>query len=492
MLYIRMAVIMLVTLYISRLVLAELGETDFGIYNIVGSVVVSLVFIQNTLMSATQRFLSYEIGIGDVQSIRRVFSMSLNIHWLFILIVVAFLETLGLWFLNNMLSIPDERMFAANVAYQASIATFALNMLRIPYNSIIVSYEKMDIYALLSIVEALLKLSTAYFLIVISSDKLIVYAILVLIITLIINLFYMVYCKKTYKKVTHYVYEKDKALFKRMLGFSGWNMVGGVTGIATAEGPNYLMNIYLGVGVNAAMGLAKQVSSAVYQFTANFQQAFNPQIVKAYASGQKDYLTNLIHNTSLLSFYLIFIVAFPLILGADLVFDLWLVEVPEYAVEFSVLIMIAQLFSALSSPMWMVVHATGNIRTYQLVLTAINLLIIPASWIILALGYTPVYVICLQIFISLVVFIYRLYYLGRHLNFDITYFCKNVIRRCSLLVLIIIPIPIMIRIYGSSVISIITSMVTAIIISVIAIMFWGINKDMRSRIISIVKNKIHI
>ena len=490
MLYIRMAVIMLVTLYISRVVLNVLGETDFGIYNIVGSVVVSLVFIQNTLSSATQRFLSFEIGRRNDARTRDVFSMAMNIHVIFILIGVLVLETVGLWFLNNVLSIPPDRMYAANIAFHLSVATFVLNIIRIPYNAAIISFERMDIYAVLSIAEAILKLSIAYVLLVVSTDKLIVYAIMIFLVTLVISLLYIVYSKIKFRPICDYYLVREKSLFKQMIKFSGWNMLGGVTGIATQEGPNYLMNVYLGVGVNAAMGLAKQVSSAVYQFTANFQTAFNPQIIKAYSSNEKHYLLNLINKTSLLSFYLLFIVAFPLIVCADLVFDLWLVNVPKYAVSFCVLIMIAQMISALSSPMWMVVHATGEIKKYQITLSIINLCIIPATWLVLYIGLSPVYVLVAQICVNISVFIYRLLYLKKTIDFDVISFCNNVLLKCIKQVLIIIPLPIMCTaipgLWGN-----ILALLLSIIITIVVFYTIGLTQENKVQLKSFITNRLY-
>lgn len=481
-LYIRMAVIMLVSLYMSRVVLDVLGEQDYGIYNIVGSVVVSLAFIQNALISATQRFLSYELGKNSEEGTNRIFSMSMNIHVLFALVVVIIMETVGLWFVNNVLNIPETRMLAANVVLQFSIATFCVNMLRIPYNAVIFSYERMNIYAILSIAETVLKLVLCYILIVCGKDKLIVYAFLVFAITLVINLMYMVYCKKTFPEVCKYKFSKDKTLFKKMTSFLGWNMVGGVTSIATTEGPNYFINVYLGVTVNAALGLAKQVSSAVYQFTSNFQSAFNPQIVKAYAKDDRTYLFDLINKTSQISFYLLFLVAFPVILCADVLFDMWLVDVPQYAVEFCVLILISQLISALSSPLWMVVHATGNIKTYQVTLSVINLLILPIAWIVLALGFSPVSIIGAQVVITILVFAYRLLYLYKHIGFDLVSYSKLVLVKSLFLMLLIIPVPIITRIYITGIKGVIISFALALVITCVVFYKWGIDKEYKQQL----------
>ena len=244
MLYIRMIFIMLVSLYTTRVVLNVLGETDYGIYNIVGSVVVSAIFIQNALMSATQRFLSYELGLKEEGCVNTVFSSSMNLHLKFLIIIVVVLETVGLWFLNHVLSIPPERITAANIVYQFSIFTFSLNLIRIPYNAIIISYESMNIYAALSIVETALRLTIVIALKYLFSDKLVAYGILVFVITLIINTLYVRYCRKNYSKDTCFSIHGDKHMERKIRSFLGWNLLGGVAGVATQEGPNYFMNYY--------------------------------------------------------------------------------------------------------------------------------------------------------------------------------------------------------------------------------------------------------
>lgn len=486
MLYIRMAVIMIVSLYMSRVVLDVLGEQDYGIYNVVGSVVVSLTFIQNALISATQRFLSYELGKNNGGGVNIIFSMAMNIHVLFTMVIVIVMETVGIWFVNNVLNIPEARMFAANVVFQFSIATFCINMLRIPYNAVIFSHERMNVYAIMSIAEAVLKLALVFILVYLGNDKLIIYAVLIFIITLIINIMYVIYCKEHFSEVCHYKLYRDKDLFKKMTSFLGWNMVGGVTSIAITEGPNYFINVYLGVTVNAALGLAKQVSSAVYQFTSNFQSAFNPQIVKAYAMDDKYYLFELINKTSQMSYYLLFLIAFPVILCADVLFDIWLVNVPKYAVEFCVLILISQLISALSSPLWMVVHATGNIKNYQITLSIINLLILPIAWIVLSLGFSPVYIIMAQVAINILIFAYRLWYLHGHIEFDLCSYSKSVLLKSLILTMLIVPVPVLTRIFIDGFKGVIISFIAAITITIIVFYYIGFDEDTKRQIKSFV------
>lgn len=492
MLYIRMIVIMLVTLYTTRVVLNVLGETDYGIYNIVGSVVVSMVFIQNSLMSATQRFLSYELGLGDGGDVAKVFSSSINLHIKFLVIIVVILETIGLWFLNRVLDIPPERMLAANIVYQFSILTFCLNLIRIPYNAIIISYESMNIYAVLSIVEAFLKLSIVIALKYLYSDKLIAYGVLVFVITLVINSLYIAYCRRHYKEDTTPNFRGDIIVIKKLRGFLGWNLLGGVTGVATNEGPNYFMNYYLGVTVNAAMGIAKQVSGAVYQFTASFQSAFNPQIVKAYASNEKEYLYDLINKTSLLSYYLLFIFAFPIILCADFIFELWLVNVPQYTVTFCILMIISQLISALASPLWMVAHATGNIKKYQIIISIINFMIIPASYIVLSKDWSVYYILAFQVFLNISIFIYRLWFAKTNVGFPVMKYLREVGLKCLLLSFVISPIPVFLSIRANGLWQNIGVVLITMAISVVVFFSWGLDKITRDAILRFVKNKIPV
>ena len=492
MLYIRMIIIMVVTLYTTRVVLHVLGETDYGIYNIVGSVVVSMVFIQNALMSATQRFLSYEMGLGENGDVAKVFSSSLNLHVKFLLIIFVFLETVGIWFLNRVLDIPSDRMLAANIVYQFSIITFCLNLYRIPYNAIIISYESMNIYAILSIVEAILKLSIVIALKYLFPDKLIAYGILVFAITFIINTLYIAYCRKNYKKDTVFSIKGNKEVIKKMRGFLGWNLLGGATGVATNEGPNYFMNYYLGVSINAAMGIAKQVSSAVYQFTSNFQAAFNPQIVKSYASGDKDYLFSLINKTSLLSYYLLFIFAFPIIICSNFIFELWLVDVPDYTVIFCVLMILCQLIAALSSPLWMVAHATGDIKQYQIVISIISILIVPVSFVVLQTGLPPYYILAFQILLNIIIFIYRLLFARAKVGFPISKYMVSVLLRCIILSVIIAPLPIFMSMYAIGLWQNFIVIVVSVFLSGCVFFFLGVDRSTRNAILSFVISKLRV
>lgn len=490
MLYIRMILIMIVSLYTTRVVLNVLGESDYGIYNIVGSVVVSMIFIQHSLMSATQRFLSYEMGLEGDGNVAKVFSSSLNLHVKFIIVIFILLETVGLWFLNRVLDIPLGRMYAANLVYQFSILTFCLNMIRIPYNAVIISFENMNIYAVLSIAEAILKLSIAVALKYCFSDKLIAYGVLVFVITLIVNSLYIFYCRHKYQFETKTNFKGDKVVIKKLQSFLGWNLLGGVTGVATQEGPNYFMNYYLGVTVNAAMGVAKQVSGAIYSFATGFQNAFNPQIVKAYASKDNDYLYDLIIKTSLLSFYLLFLFAFPIINSAEFIFDLWLVDVPDYTIVFCILIILSQFVSTLSSPLWMVAHATGDIKVYQIVISILSLLVIPISYFVLALHYPPYYILLFQVILNIAILIYRLLFARSRIGLSIRRFIKDVVLKCIYLSLLIVPIPLLLSRVATSFWQNSLVFLFTFIVSGTIIYFKGLDEDSKMLVRSFVKRKI--
>lgn len=490
MLYIRMIVIMIVSLYITRVVLNLLGETDYGIYNIVGSVVVSMVFIQNSLMSATQRFLSYEMGLKEKGDVGRVFSSGMVLHIRFLVVIVVILETIGLWFLNRVLDIPADRMFAANIVYQFSILTFCMDLIRIPYNALIISYESMNIYAVLSIVEAALRLLIVIVLQYLGSDKLILYGILICVLTLVINSLYVSYCWKNHREETKLRLSGDKKTIKKMRGFLGWNLLGGMTGVVSIEGPNYFMNYYLGVTVNAAMGIAKQVSGAIYSFTSNFQSAFNPQIVKAYASEDKEYLYSLIYKTSLLSFYLLFIVAFPVVICADFIFDLWLVDVPQYTVIFCVLILFSQMIAALSSPLWMVAHATGDIKNYQIVISTMGLIVLPSAFLIFHFGYPPYYILAVQVVLNIAIYIYRLFFAREKVGMSIKNYIKEVVLKCLVLTICIIPIPLVLSLFAEGFMQNLCVVLLAIIITGTVFYYGGLDKDTRKEIKEYMKWKL--
>ena len=423
MLYFRQIVIMLVSLYTVRVVLETLGTQDYGIYNVVGGVVVLFTFLNQAMTSATQRFLNFALGQNNTEQARDVYSASLVIHAAIALAVVVLAETAGLWFFNTWLNIPGERQEAAFAVYQFSVAATVIGILQVPYRATVIAYEKMSFFALLSIVEAALRLGTVFLLPVILFDHLVVYAFLVFVTGIVVLFIHKVYCNRVFE-TARFRFCKDKDLFRRLLGFSGWAVFGGVANLGRDQGTNILLNIFHGVTVNAAVGIATQVNSAVYQFVGNFQTAFKPQIVKSYSAREYDRFIRLIYRTSKASFCLLLLFALPLYINADFVLRLWLVVVPDYAVAFTRMILISSLMTAIAGPLWMSIQATGEIRKYQLIVSSLILVNLPLSLLFLWIGFSPVWVLGTKVCMEAVTLVWRIFFLGRKINFSaIDFFC---------------------------------------------------------------------
>jgi len=427
-LYIRMFILMLVSLYTSRVILEALGVEDYGIYNVVGGIVVLFTFINNAMVTSTQRFLNYEIGLNNFENTQKVFSISVNIHILISILILILSETVGLWLLNSTIQYPDNREWAVQMIYQLSVLTTCVKIIRAPYNAAIIAYEKMQFYAYLSVFEALLQLSIVFMLKIIPYDRLVIYGILLLIVSIIINIAYYWYCRSNFN-TCRYVLTKDKLLYKQLLGFSGWSLFGGVANVGTGQGLNIILNVFLGVTVNAAMGISNQVSSALSTLIVNFQTAFKPQLVKSYATGDRKYFTSLIIASSKYSYLLSFIIALPIYICCPEILSIWLTEVPDYSVSFCRMMLIFTLLDALQGPLWYSILATGKIRTYQILMSFLILFNLPLSYICLKVGFNPVSVLIIRCLINFFSLFVRLWYMNKLFDFPIKLFFSDVILR---------------------------------------------------------------
>lgn len=425
MLYIRMLLLMVVSLYTSRIVLNILGVEDYGIYNIIGGVVILFSFFNSAMANATLRFLAFDIGQENNLQLKRTCSMSINVHVAISIIFIVLTETIGLWFFTSKLNIPTERLNAAFWVYQFSIAAFVVSIIRVPYDSLIMARERMSFYAYLSIIEGLLKLGVVFLLDDFGFDKLIFYSFLIFLVTLITTTLSIIYSVKNFEEIRYFFFW-DGILFKRLISFSGWTMFGSIANVGSNQGTNILLNIFYGITVNAAMGIANQVNNAINGFVQNFQTAFRPQIVKTYAAGDQKYLIQLITQTSKYSFFLLYFLSLPILLNTELILQIWLINVPDYTVAFVKYIVVYSLFESISGPLWMAVQATGKINKYQII---ISFLIISNLWIsllFLKLGYSPVVVLWIRIVISLLCLIYRIIFLSRKISLPLKRFILDV------------------------------------------------------------------
>ncbi len=491
MLYIRMLLIMAVTLYTSRVVLNVLGVEDFGIYNVVGGIVVMFSFLNGAMATSTQRFLSFSLGKNDQDQVARVFSMSMTTHISIALIVLLLAETLGLWIFYRYLNIPTERMGAAQWVYQLSVLTFCISIIRVPYNAGIIAYERMSFYAYISIVEVCLKLGMVILLQYFGSDKLILYALLMALTTGIVTFIYKLYCCKTFS-VCRYHYFWDKHLYKELISFSGWSLFGSAANVGVQQGINILLNVFFGVVTNAALGIGNQVSSAVSQLVGNFQTAFNPALVKSYASGDYSYFVRLIFQTSRFSYFLLFIIALPLYLCMPFVLKVWLDIVPEYTVVFCRWMLVFVLIDAVSAPLWISVQAIGKIRSYQLLMSALIFLNIPLSWLLLRLGKEAEWVMQVRVGINLLTFICRIIYLQKRKVISSYLYLREVISPVVLVSVLSVPLPLWIGCNYSGLKGFLLLSGVSVILSGVAIWFLGLRKSERDFLWTSFRNKLRI
>lgn len=490
-LYFRMLLTMAVQLYTSRVVLNVLGVEDYGIYNIVGGVVVLFSFINNSLASATQRFLNFELGRGNIVNTQRVFSMSLTIHICVAIVVVLLAETIGLWFLNTQMNIPIERMGAANWVYQFSILTICMSFIQVPYYASVIANEKMSFFAGIAIVEVVLKLLVVLLLVYVGFDKLKLYSILTLGVSVVIFTCYKLYCNANID-ISKYNYFWDKKMFNRLLGFSGWMLLGAAVGVGSTQGVNILLNIFYGVAVNAAVGISNQVNSAVNQFVSNFQTAFMPQIIKLYAAGDMEQLQKLIDRSSRFSFILLFAIACPLMLNINFVLKLWLKNVPEYAPAFCILILIYSLIEAVSKPIGFAIHATGNVKYYNIIMSVALSMNIIFSFLFLMWGFSPIVVLVIYILVSICCFIIRLLLAKRYNVLKIKSFVNSVVLRVIIITVCVLPFSIYISSCFDQWSALLITILTFIPIYIIVTYYCGFTGSERVRVRKIMIDKIFL
>lgn len=439
-LYFRTLFIMLVTLYTSRVVLNTLGVTDYGIYNVVGGVVAMFGFINGSMSSATQRYITFALGKGDQSNLQKVFSTALQIHVLIAVLIVVLGETVGLWFMYTQMQIPTDRMDAAFWVLQCSIASTVIMIISVPYNADIVAHEKMSAFAYISILEAVLKLAVVYMLVVFSSDKLILYAFLILAVQLLIRLCYSRYCNRHFEE-SKYRHVWDKSLFKEMTGFAGWSMFGNLSSVLFSQGLNMLLNVFFGPVVNAARAVAVQVQSAIQQFVTNFQMALNPQITKTYAKGEMGEMHKLMFRSARFSFYLLFLLSLPVLFETDFILTVWLKTVPDHTVVFLRIMICTSLLYTLSNPLMIANQSTGKVKRYQAVCGTILLMRLPISYICLRFGCPAYSVFIVHFAVESITQIVRMLLLRPLIGIRVQDYLKHIYLKVSVVVILSVILP---------------------------------------------------
>lgn len=405
--YLRMLVTMVVSLFTTRINFKALGIDNFGIYNIVGSVIVFFTFINSGLTTATRRYITAELAQGNEESQRNVFNLAVWAHILISIVIIFLGETVGLWAVNHLLNIPADRMVAANVVYQLSVFTAVLNVMQIPYTASITANERMNIYAYISIFDIFAKLAVALGVLYIAGDKLIIYGVLLTISSTIVIIINRIYCHRSFP-MCKYQKPNNRNLLKEMFGYMGWNLAGQGAVVLTNQGVTVLVNMFFNVAANAAMGVSNQITGIVTNFVSNFQVAFHPQITKLYVSSNHNDLINLANRCSRISSFLVLMFLVPICFQADNFLAIWLGDYPQYAVEFCWFTLIAIFIDCLSAPLWMILSADKDVKKYQIVISSIYAFNFIGAWLVLKFGFPPYSVIIVRCVVYVVAVTARL------------------------------------------------------------------------------------
>lgn len=470
---------MLVALYTSRVVLNTLGVEDYGIYTAVGGVVSMFSVISGTLTNAISRFITFDLGKGDLKKLSVTFSTSVNIQIVISVVVFLLCEIVGVWFLNAKMNIPPDRMVAANWVLQCSLVTFVINLISIPYNASIVAHEHMGAFAYISIAETALKLVIVYLLVLSGFDKLITYAVLLVVVSIIIRITYGVYCSLHFEECKYHL-AYDHNTFRDMLAFSGWNFLSNSAYVFNNQGVNILINIFFGVVMNTARGIATQVESIVFQFVNNFTMAINPQITKSYAQGDRQRLFYLIDKGARFSFFLLFFFSLPVMFEAEYLLTLWLKIVPEKTVLFLILSFIGAMITVLGNTGYTACMATGNIKKYTLWISSLGGLVFFLSWIAYAFGAPAESTYIVFIAVYTIIQVVRLAIMKALLGYPPMQFFREVILRiipscvlsCLLPVIVVVSMP-------SSFVRLVVTTAVCLLTSSVSIYYTGLTKSER-------------
>lgn len=426
-LYIRMIVVMLITFFTTRILLSTLGIEDFGIYNVVCGFVTMFSFLNTSMANGVQRFYSFAIGKNDPKSISKIFTLAAIIQLIIAIIIIVIVETVGIWYLYNKMNISANRVFAAFWVFQNALLSLFFVILTVPYNGAVMAYEKMNFYAIVSIIDAILKLVVVFILPYCGIDKLICYGLLISVISILDFLFNFFYCKRHFPQIK-FVKHIDRGLLPSMISFSGWNIFGSLAHMGKIQGVNLVLNAFWGTVVNTAFGISAQISNAVSSLTAGFVTALRPQMIKSFAAGDLDYTMKLLYSASKLTFFLVLIIAVPIFEEISSILDFWLGvgKYPEMTIVFCKLTILTVLFDSFATPLSIIVHASGKMRTFQIVCSLVIISVVPLSYIVAKLWNDAVIVISIGLFTTILAQLVRLLLIKNIIKFSILSYCVKV------------------------------------------------------------------
>lgn len=491
-LYIRLLLVLGITLYTSRVVLDKLGIEDYGLYNVIYGIIGILSFLNATLSSGTSRFITFELGKGNSSKLQETFSTALYAHIFLAGLIIVFAETVGLWYVHHVLVCPPERFDAATSVYQISIAVTVISILQVPFTSEIIAHERMEVYAYIGIYEAVAKLLIVFLLIKTEKDKLILYAFLVAIVSLSVFIVYLLYTRYNFKEV-RILPRINYITFKNILKFSGWNIVANLSNTLMGQGVIMLFNIFFAPVVVAAQSIANQISNAMMQFVNNVRQSVNPQIIKLYADSQYSESKRLTLQSAEYIFYLLLLMGIPLIMVMPAILDVWLVDVPEYASDFARLIVIQNILGNFSAAFYTPMVAANKIQKNSIISAVLCCLQFGLLYLLFNSGLSALWARYIGIIFTILwSFIVKPYILWKDLNYEIAEIAKCILKCMRTLLIIAILAGVIYYFVPQS--SLVRSLyVILLTLTVICITIWfSISRAIRNQLMIVMKNKFHI
>lgn len=487
-LYGRMLFTLVISLYVTRRLLIVLGVSDFGLFNVVGGVVMMFSFLNNAMIAASQRFITYSLGTNNLSQQKKVFSTSVIIHVLIAILIILLLETIGLWYINNKLNVDVGRVNAVFFVFQASVISLLLSIINVPFSATVIAHEKMNFYAFASVLDSVLKLVIVLVLPYINYDKLISYSTLLILLGLVNVSIYIFYCTNHFDECK--LIKIDKNIFSEMFSFAGWSFLGNFGVVAKDYGVNLIINAFCSTVVNASRGVAYQVMNAINGFVSGFQTAMNPQLTKRYAIGDTKSMLSLLYNGTKYSFLLLSLFVIPLYIRGDYVLYLWLGDVPEYSVQFLRLALIMALINSMSGPFVTSIQATGNIKLFQIIISIIMTLDMPLCFIFLKIGYPPYSVMYVSIMSAFVGLLVRAYLFYRQVKFDIKYFLKTIIIKHYIIVFMLFNIMNWIsHFFENTLWGLVIFCLISVTVCTIIFFFVALNSNERNSVIQYVKRQ---
>ncbi len=489
-LYGRLILTMLISLYTTRVVLNALGVVDFGIYNVVCGFVAMFSFLNTTMSNGIQRFYNYEAGKNGIESVAKIYQTAILIQLLLVLLILLVIEPLGIWYINNKMVIPVSRLFAANWVFQCSLLSLVFLVMQVPFSAAVIAHEKMDYYATVGILDAILKLGIVLILPYLGGDSLIIYGLLIFSVSVVNLLLYSVYALKNFKELKlARIFHKN--LFCNIFKFTGWNLVEMFAWTTQSQGVNMVMNLFCGPVVNAAQGVASQISSALNSFCSNLSVAFRPQLVHSYAEGNYSRTTNMMFTMSKAMFLMMTMMVIPLSLEMNFVLNIWLGDfIPEYTLQFAILVIFSMIPRNMTMALSQVVHASGKMKNYQFGSAVVIILALPLSYLLLKLGYSPVFIYVCNIVIFVLLWMVDLYLLRKVFEFSVNKYFKSVAIPCVLTLAISAVFPYVVHV---SMVEGFLRLATVLVVSFVAVVLTGymllLGKSEKQIVVEIINKK---